>query len=82
MSKSLVAWTPKIEKLAKQERVKTIKHTLRGKHFTVLVAFGPEAKQRVRKVILESKVGEYDLKKEPAKSVKEPATSVEAKESG
>jgi len=59
MSKSLVEFNPKIEKLAKKERVKAIKHTLRGKHFTVLVAFGPEAKQRVRNVVNESNAAEY-----------------------
>jgi hypothetical protein len=59
MSKSLVEFHPKIEKLAKKERVKAIKYTLRGKHFTVLVAFGPEAKQRVRNVVNESNAAEY-----------------------
>jgi len=62
MSKKVVSWTPQIEKQSKGANVKAIKSTIDGKHTAVLVAFGPDAKQRVDRVIIECKAVEEETK--------------------
>jgi len=51
MRKVVVAWTKQIEQQAKQVNAKALPVTNDGKKKLVIVAFGPDAKERVASIL-------------------------------
>jgi len=64
MHKTVVNWTPQIEKQSKKVNVKAIKTIVGGKNQAVLVAFGPDAKQRIAQILSECNAVEEETKGE------------------
>lgn len=69
MYKAVVSWTPQIEKQSKKVNVKAIKSTVGGKHHAVLVAFGPDAKQRITQIMAEYQTVEEETKGQQSSEV-------------